>query len=361
MNFDTTAYNFMNRHQATENPKPQKKTKKRIICLVDVYDWAFFNIASRIKKQLTQYEIDILTEHDFITKNNEDSMKAYHIYIFFIPGEPFIYPEYINKIRNAGLHHFGQKSKIYFCQYDNFSWRFETQGDTGRKQRFLKNMKAAMNECDGYFWGSPKIRDNIYDTFDNLKLNASCMDGVDSTMFKFKEYNKDILTRKKLRIGWIGNSDPWNSGIQKGFKEIKQYIQDLSGQFEFYPLDRQVKQIPHNEVPNYIYSIDIIVCFSTCEGTPNQILESSSCGRCWVSTDVGIVNSVYNTIEDNPTGIIIKKNERCFKEALMQLYNNRELIVEYGKNGRKAIEVKWDWKFRTEGFERMFKIGVKPV
>ena len=26
------------------------------------------------------------------------------------------------------------------------------------------------------------------------------------------------------------------------------------------------------------------------------------------STDVGIVTSLYNTIEDNPTGIIIKKN-----------------------------------------------------
>ena len=45
----------------------------------------------------------------------------------------------------------------------------------------------------------------------------------------------------------------------------------------------------------------------------------------------------------------------AFKDALMKLYNNRELIVEYGKNGRKAIEVKWDWKYRLEGFRRMFE------
>jgi len=38
-------------------------------------------------------------------------------------------------------------------------------------------------------------------------------------------------------------------------------------------LDRIIKQIPHNEVPNYIHNIDIIVCYSTAEGTPNQILE----------------------------------------------------------------------------------------
>ncbi len=107
-------------------------------------------------------------------------------------------------------------------------------------------------------------------------------------------------------------------------------------------------------MPNYIHNIDIIVCYSSCEGTPNQILESSSCGRCWVSTNVGIVSSLYNTLEDNITGIIIKKNEKAFKDALMKLYNNRELIVEYGMNGRKAIEVKWDWKDRLEAFKKIF-------
>ena len=33
----------------------EKKQKKRILLLVDVYDWCFFNIASRIKKQFQQY------------------------------------------------------------------------------------------------------------------------------------------------------------------------------------------------------------------------------------------------------------------------------------------------------------------
>ena len=39
--------------------------KKRILLLVDVYDWCFFNIASRIKKQLTEFTFDILTIKDF--------------------------------------------------------------------------------------------------------------------------------------------------------------------------------------------------------------------------------------------------------------------------------------------------------
>ena len=47
--------------------------------------------------------------------------------------------------------------------------------------------------------------------------------------------------------------------------------------------------------------------------------------------------------------------KNLFKEALMNLYNNRELIREYGKNGRKAIEKKWDWDYRLEGFKRIFE------
>ena len=51
----------------------------------------------------------------------------------------------------------------------------------------------------------------------------------------------------------------------------------------------------------------------------------------------------------NMTHYLLRQN------ALMFLYNNRKLIVKYGMNGRKAIEVKWDWKYRLEGFQRMFE------
>ncbi len=36
------------------------------------------------------------------------------------------------------------------------------------------------------YGGSPKIRENMYNTFKIIKPNASCMDGVDSSLFEFK-------------------------------------------------------------------------------------------------------------------------------------------------------------------------------
>lgn len=326
--------------------------KKRILLLIDTYDWCFFNIASRIKKECTQYTIDILSTKDAYNNIKALAIRPHNIYVFFYPSIRWQRSE-LEYLKNMGKYKYGKKSKLFWCMYDNFTWRVKTEYQTDRLASLRRSMAGWMDICDGYFWGSPKIRDNMYNTFRMIRPNASCMDGVDTSLFKFKDYSNNILTKEKLKIGWIGNSDVGQSGRQKGYKEIKQYVEDLSANFDFYPLDRQIKQIPHHEVPNYIHNIDIIVCYSTCEGTPNQILEGSSCGRCWVSTDVGIVSSVYNTIEDNPTGIIIKKNEKAFKDALMKLYNNRELIVEYGKNGRKAIEKKWDWKYRLEGYKRI--------
>ena len=330
------------------------ENKKRILLLVDTYDWCFFNIATQIKKEFTQYTIDILSTVDFYNNMKKIMKNPYNIYLYFFPDYNFNGAQ-LQYIQNIGKYKYNKKSSIFWCMYDNFTWRIKTDYNTHRHDLLRKNMARWMNNADGYFWGSPKIRDNIYDTFTIIKPNASCMDGVDTRMFNYKDYDEDILTKKKLKIGWIGNSNVNQSGLQKGYREIKQYVCDLSDNFEFCPLDREINLIPHNKVPDYIHNIDIIVCYSTCEGTPNQILEGSSCGRCWISTDVGIVSSVYNTIEDNPTGIIIKKNEKAFKDALLKLYENRNLIVEYGKNGRKAIEKKWDWKYRLEGFKRVFQ------
>lgn len=158
-----------------------------------------------------------------------------------------------------------------------------------------------------------------------------------------------IKIKKKLVIGWIGNSDLKYNGKIKRFKELKQFLESekINDKFVFKPLDAFEKKIEHNKVPEYIKEIDIIVCFSKSEGTPNQILEASSCGKCWISTDVGIVSMLQNTLPNNPCGLIlektndIEKEKESLRKALMTFYENRELMEEYGKNGRKAIEHKF--------------------
>ena len=94
------------------------------------------------------------------------------------------------------------------------------------------------------------------------------------------------------------------------------------------------------------------------EGTPNQILEASSSGKCWISTKVGIVEELNNTIENNNCGVLIDRNEYELINALMYLEQNRHLIIEYGKNGRRSIEKSWDWKIKVNQFYNFFEENI---
>ena len=200
---------------------------------------------------------------------------------------------------------------------------------------------------------------------DNYTLN-SVFDGVDSDKFKFYNYNDDIYTKDILVVGWVGNSDLKMHGGVKRFNQLKEILDGMKDKFIFKPADRITNYIPHDEIPLYYRSVDIIVCFSKCEGTPNQILEASSSGRAFISTDVGIVSSLNSTIDPikNPCGIIIDnllENEQIENEqkeglikALNELYNNRQLIVEMGQNGRKCVEQEWSWNIKVKQFYDLF-------
>ena len=71
----------------------KSRHKKRILLLVDMYDWCFYNIASRIKKQLSsKYIFDILTTVDFYNNIDETLKNPYDIYLFFYPTGAFVDP-----------------------------------------------------------------------------------------------------------------------------------------------------------------------------------------------------------------------------------------------------------------------------
>ena len=62
---------------------------------------------------------------------------------------------------------------------------------------------------------------------------------------------------------------------------MKPVVEEL--QSEGYPIelklcDSNEKMIPHHEMPDWYASIDLYICMSKIEGTPNPILECMACG-----------------------------------------------------------------------------------
>jgi glycosyltransferase involved in cell wall biosynthesis len=340
-----------------------KKEKQSILLVIDSYGWAFDNIASNIVAHNTRYDIHIATYPELINKINRNYIidplrkKAGYTYsdidinknynrliLFWYGGDNYIILNYYRQFR----------TKIYLCIYDYSLWI--NNPDKNIEIMFRNKLGYFLDKIDGYLYASPFILLRIEEVFAITDIpRFTCYDGVDSSLFYFQPYRDDILTKEKLIIGWIGNSDPSTHGVNKGFTIIKNLIESMPDEFIFEPQDSLKQKIDHDLIPEYLSKIDIIVCFSIAEGTPNQILEASSSGRCWISTRVGIAVELYNSITDKPTGILIERNTKELRDALMKLYYNRHLIVTYGENGRLAIEKHWDWHLKTQQFYDLFE------
>jgi glycosyltransferase involved in cell wall biosynthesis len=346
-----------------QNKLPYFKKKKHILLVIDSYGWAFDNISKEIVRYNTNFDINVTTypelrnkinmnyKIDNYRKKSEYGYCDVDLNLSFDKVIIFWYGDNTNII----LDYFKSKGiKVYICIYDYTIW---TNNPNKLIEQLCKDkLSYFLNKADGFLYGCDIICDQLNLNFQNIEKihKYPCFDGVDSKLFKYYNYDDSIYTKNKLIVGWIGNSDPNVHGINKGFSIIKSVVEEMSDKFIFNPQDLMVKKISHDKIPEYLSTIDIIVCFSIGEGTPNQILEASSCGKCWVSTNVGIVTPLYNTYKNNPTGIIINRIKSELKQALSTLYNNRDMIVDFGKNGRRAIEKSWDWSIKSQQFYELF-------
>jgi glycosyltransferase involved in cell wall biosynthesis len=322
--------------------------KKHILLIVNIYDWAFHNIAKKIKENDTKNNYIILNNKECLQKLKKQSsiFDNFHIVLSFWYGD--LADKILNTISN-------RKTKKILCIYDSSIW--VNNNKTHELEYYQKVINKITDETQYVMGASPKIIEHLHNEKTNNIINLAknkispCFDGVDINMFYYTDYHHTIYDKKKLTIGWIGNSNPNSQGINKGFAKINEVLENMTDKFIFKPQDAFHKKISHNKIPIYLENIDIIICFSQNEGTPNQILEASSMGKCWISTDVGIVSELNNPA----CGLIIKRNKKQLRAALEQLYDNRKLIVEMGRVGRKNIETSWSWNQKVNQFYDVFQ------
>ena len=95
-----------------------------------------------------------------------------------------------------------------------------------------------------------------------------------------------------------------------------------------------IYNIPHDKIPYYYYSADLLLFTSLSEGSPNVIKEAMACNLPIVSTDVGDVKEIIGGIEG------------CF-------------ICSYDpKDVADKIKMALDYGKRTNGREQIIKLGL---
>ena len=113
--------------------------------------------------------------------------------------------------------------------------------------------------------------------------------------------------------------------------------------------------ISHNDLPNYLNQLRLLVLPSSSEGLPNILLEAMACGTPVLATPVGAIPDV---ILDGITGFIMENNSpECIAENVARALNspNLGLIAE---SGRQFIEENFTFDRTVEDWRRVLQ-GVR--
>lgn len=314
-----------------------KNNQKKILLVADVHNWCFDNICQTIKKYYGNlYVIHVVYSTENISSNNAYGEKNFDLIIKFWYDH--------NKVDPFTMY---PNAKKAICVYDYLYWNRITGKPI--KMRTLKNFIDNITKADYILYSCPAIKDLLMQQHQKILKNKELypvFDGVDINKFYYKDYNSS----KKLIVGWVGNS----FNVFKRFSVLKNLLSGLN--WVDFKIQDTKNLISHDKMVDFYHNIDLIVCISDAEGTPNPILEASSCGRAWVSTEVGIVrllNDVYN--EDIRPGIIIK-NYIELLDKLKFLHLNRDIMRKMGQIGRKSVEKEFSWDIRIKQFHQIFKL-----
>ena len=111
------------------------------------------------------------------------------------------------------------------------------------------------------------------------------------------------------------------------------------------------KPFPFSSMPDFYRSLDLYICASDNEGTPNTVLEAMATGVAVISTDVGIVPELFG--EKQSKFILKERSTASFKNNMLKFLNNPELIKTLGEENLNEIGT-WTWENQSTKFSEFF-------
>ncbi len=231
--------------------------------------------------------------------------------------------------------------------YDHLFLEDDSQGD---------RQSDPLNLADGYSVASEKLAQIYNRRFEFNQPSAVIPDGVDLERFNPRELEQNSDARRRVIIGWAGNSG-WgieeqdhkglNTIIRPAIARLKEEGLDIEGNF----CDRVESWRPKELMPDYYRSLDVYVCASLHEGTPNPVLEAMACGIPVLSTDVGIVRDAFGPLQQS--FIVSDRNSPEFINRLRRLVVEPELRARLAVENLESIRG-WSWSQQAAKWRRFF-------
>ena len=110
--------------------------------------------------------------------------------------------------------------------------------------------------------------------------------------------------------------------------------------------------LPHNELPQWLNKLRVLVVPSYTEGFPNIVLEAMACGTPVLATPVGAIPDV---IKDGETGFILEDNSpECIAKNVIRALKHPDL-EKITKNARTLIEMEYTLEAAMERYRKILE------
>ena len=330
---------------------------KKIALIIDKDNWAFSNTARILQKELAKYYDFTIIPLRYLTGNLAQLFLLVRDYdlIHFLWREPInnftqpFFEEYtylLGSTKEQFMHDYVDFNKISTGVYDHLFLNVN-----------YNITEYLFNNISNYYVSSNKLLD-IYNNLNiKYKPKAVITDGVDLEKFSPNNLERfNNIADREVIIGWSGNSKWTEEGkdikglttiLIPAIEELQQEGYKIKTNF----VDSSVKMLPHEEMPTYYNSIDVLVCSSISEGTPNPVLEAMACGVPIISTNVGIVEDALGVKQKKY--ILEERSIEGMKEKIKKLLENPSDFEMLSKENLKEIK-KWSWKEKAKDFKGFF-------
>ena len=305
--------------------------KPKLLIVPDVPDWAFHRIALKIKNlYMDKYDIDIEYIQVGVSAVTDLIHNMYDMAV--VLG----YNSIKRIVKTAESRGYNIYDKVVFSGYDHLHYEAPARDP---EVLFLENEVDWLRNLN-YFTVSSQIMYDIYERHFPDKEILIVRDGVNTEEFKPNGGTGRFV------VGWCGHT---RGNHLKGVDLISRACDKLG--LEFYAVDKMEGGLSPDEMPDFYHNIDLYVCASICEGTPNPILEASSCGLPWVSTKVGIVPELY---EQSSGGIITQRDPESVTDAIKWMADHETERKLMGRRNRQAILENWTWAHTLSPLGHLF-------
>jgi len=149
-------------------------------------------------------------------------------------------------------------------------------------------------------------------------------------------------------VGWAGSLG--NHGAEhRRFDVIQRAVARLPG-VTLSTAIREQRWRNQDEMREFYRDLDVYVCASRSEGTPNPCLEAAACGVPLVTTGVG---NMPELIEEGENGYLFDGSVDALAYRLAMLRDSPSLAMRMGARIRETIAA-WDWRVQADNYARMF-------